>query len=262
MPEYKTIKIEEFESYAIIYLNRPDNFNSLNNQLAGDLHSALEDITNNKKYHCLIITGKGRAFCAGGDITNFQKAEDPMDYMQNLADTFHAALKSLKKNFISIAAINGFCFGAGLGLSCVCDLRLCSSYAKFGSAFTGIGLSPDSTLTAHLPKIIGLSLATDLILTNRILTAEEALKFNLVSRVIESNEDLLNEAKELATQLSNGATLALKRAKYLIETSFSNDLESQIKLEIANIVETAGTDDFQVGIKTFLEKKKPTFRGK
>ncbi|NVM35739.1 MAG: enoyl-CoA hydratase/isomerase family protein [Candidatus Lokiarchaeota archaeon] len=262
MSEYKTIEIKELESYAIIYLNRPDNFNSLNNQLAEDLYSALDYISNNKKYPCIIIIGKGKAFCAGGDIANFQNAEDPMNYMQNLADTFHAALKALKKNFLSIAAINGFCFGAGLGLSCVCDLRFCSNIAKFGSAFTGIGLSPDSTLTAHLPKIVGLSLATDMILTNKILTAEEALKFNLVSRVYESNDDLLNGAKELANQLSKGATLALKKAKNLIETSFSNDLESQIKLEIANIVETAGTDDFQAGISAFLEKKNPTFMGK
>ncbi|MFX0037434.1 MAG: enoyl-CoA hydratase/isomerase family protein [Candidatus Hermodarchaeota archaeon] len=262
MPEYKTIEIEELEGYAIIYLNRPENFNSLNIQIAEDLYSSLEYITTSKNFHCVIITGKGKAFCAGGDIVYFQGAENPINYMQNLADKFHAGLKQLKANFLSIAAINGFCFGAGLGLACVCDLRICSSFAKFGSAFTGIGLSPNSTLTSHLPKIVGLSLATEMILTNRILTAEEALKFNLVSRVFKSNDDLLNEAKELATQLSKGAILALKKAKSLIGSSFSNNLESQIKLEIANIVETAGTDDFQEGIRAFLGKKKPNFEGK
>lgn len=263
MPEYKTIEIEDLESYAIIFLNRPDNLNSLNFQLAEELYSALEYISNNKKFRCLIITGKGKAFCAGGDIGDFKKAEDPKNYMQKLADKLHPGLKILKRGSPpSIAAINGFCFGGGLGLASACDLRICSTFAKFGSAFTGIGLSPDSTLTVHLPKIVGLSLATDMILTNRILSAEEALQFNLVSRVFETNDLLLNEAKDIANQLSRGPTLAYKKAIKLIESSYSHDLESQVKLEIENIVESAGTDDFQEGITAFLEKKKPTFTGK
>ncbi|MFX1553116.1 MAG: enoyl-CoA hydratase/isomerase family protein [Promethearchaeota archaeon] len=263
MPEYKTIEIKDLESYAIIFLNRPDNLNSLNFQLAEDLYSSLEYISNNKKFRCLIITGKGKAFCAGGDIGDFKKAENPKNYMQKLADKFHPGLKILKKNSPpSIAAINGFCFGAGLGLASACDLRICSSIAKFGSAFTGIGLSPDSTLTVHLPKIVGLTIATDMILTNRILNAEEALQFNFVSRVFESNDILMDEAKEIANRLSRGPTLAFKRAIKLIESSYSHDLESQVKLEIENIVESAGTDDFQAGIKAFLEKKKPIFAGK
>lgn len=263
MPEYNTIEIEDLESYAIIFLNRPDNLNALNFQLAEDLHSSLENISTNKKYRCLLITGKGKAFCAGGDIAHFKKAESRKDYTKKLAEELHAGLKILKRGSPpSIAAINGSCFGGGLGIACACDLRICSKDAKFGSAFTGIGLSPDSTLTVHLPKIVGLTLATDMILTNKVLNAEEALQFSLVSRVFESNDALLSNAKEIAKQLSNGPTLALKRAKNLIESSFSNDLESQIKLEIENIVESAGTDDFQSGINAFLEKKKPNYAGK
>jgi 2-(1,2-epoxy-1,2-dihydrophenyl)acetyl-CoA isomerase len=261
MPDYKTINIEELDGFCILYLNRPDNFNALNYQLATDLYESLKYIDGKAELRCLIITGKGKAFCTGGDIIHFKKAEKPEQYMAQLAEKFHSALRFLKTlHFPTIAAINGFCFGAGLGLACTCDLRICSTDAKFGSAFTGVGLSPDSTLTYHLPKIVGLSLSNDMILTNRILSAEEALSFNLVSRIFESNDLLVAQGKDLARNLSQAATLALVKTRDMINSSYSNNFEAQINKEIKNIVESAGTIDFQEGIKAFLEKRKPIFK--
>ncbi|MFX1590785.1 MAG: enoyl-CoA hydratase/isomerase family protein, partial [Promethearchaeota archaeon] len=210
----------------------------------------------------ILVTGKGKAFCSGGDINDFRKARNPGVYMNGLAVKFHAALKILKTVKIpSIAVINGACFGAGLGLASACDLRICSKNAKFGSAFTSLGLSPNSSLTYHLPKIVGLTLSKDMIITNRILTADEALQFNLVSRVYDSIDTLLAEAKRIAIKLSKVAPIAFTKARNMIETSFSNDYETQIKKEIKNIVECADTNDFQEGLKAFFEKKKPNFKG-
>jgi len=262
MSEYNTITLEKVEQYVVIYLNRPDSLNTLNMQLAEDLHSCLQYISKNHEIKTILITGKGKAFCAGGDINDFKKAKNPSTYMNELAEKFHAALKLLKTiNIPSLAVINGACFGAGLGLASSCDLRICSRNAKFGSAFTGLGLSPNSSLTYHLPKIVGLTTSKDMILTNRILTSEEALQFNLVSRVFDSIDSLLGEAKMLAKKLSEVAPIAFAKARNMIETSFTNDLEKQVKVEIKNIVECAGTNDFQEGLKAFFEKRKPIFKG-
>ncbi len=262
MPEYDTIILEKIEQYVIIYLNRLESLNSLNMQLAGDLHSCLQYISKNHEIKVILITGKGNAFCAGGDVIAFKNTKDPSGYMNELAEKFHAALKLLKTiNVPTLAVINGACFGAGLGIASACDLRICSKNAKFGSAFTGIGLSPNSSLTYHLPKIVGLTLSKDIILTNRVLTAEEALQFNLVSRVYESPDILLGESKKIAKILSDVAPIAFNKAHEMIETSFSNDYDTQIKIEIKNITECAGTDDFQEGLKAFFEKRKPNFKG-
>ncbi|MFW9818408.1 MAG: enoyl-CoA hydratase/isomerase family protein [Candidatus Thorarchaeota archaeon] len=262
MAEFDAIVLEEIEQFVIIHLDRPDNLNSLNMQLAEDLYSSLQYISEHQKIRTILITGKGKAFCAGGDINDFKKAVNPTVYMRDLAEKFHAALKLLKtSNLPTLAVINGACFGAGLGLASACDLRVCSKNAKFGSAFTGIGLSPDSSLTYHLPKIVGLTISKDLILTNRILTAEEALHFNLVSRVYETVDSLVTESKKIALKLSKIAPIAFVKAHDLIETSFCNDYDAQIKLEIKSIIESAGSDDFQEGIKAFLEKRKPNFKG-
>ncbi|MFX0021981.1 MAG: enoyl-CoA hydratase/isomerase family protein [Candidatus Hermodarchaeota archaeon] len=262
MTEFDTIVLEEIEQYIIIHLYRPDSLNSLNMQLAEDLHSCLQYISEHHKIRTILITGKGKAFCAGGDINDFKKAVNPSLYMKELAQKFHAALNLLKTcNLPTLAVINGACFGAGLGLASACDLRVCSNNAKFGSAFTGLGLSPDSSLTYHLPKIVGLTISKDLILTNRILTAEEALNFNLVSRVYETVDSLITESKKIAVKLSKIAPIASVKARNLIETSFCNDYDSQINLEIKNIIECAGSDDFQEGIKAFLEKRNPNFKG-
>jgi 2-(1,2-epoxy-1,2-dihydrophenyl)acetyl-CoA isomerase len=264
MSEFDTIKIEDdlTNCIVIIYLNRPDQFNALNYQLAEDLFNALTQISKNNNIRSLIITGKGKAFCGGGDLIEFKKAKDPRGFISKLANKLHDSIKLLKSMRIpSIAAINGACFGAGLGLACACDLRICSKNATFGSAFVGVGLSPDSSSTFHLPKIVGLSLANEMLLTNRILKAEEALKFNLVSQIVEVDK-LIEQVKKIAKKIRNGAPIALQRAKMLINESFMNSIETQLNKEAEEITFTAGTEDFQEGVKAFFEKRDPLFKAK
>jgi len=265
MTEYENIRIELDlpDNYAILYLNRPNQLNALKHELADDLINALTDISNNSSIRSLIITGKGKAFCGGGDLLEFNKAEDPQKYLTILVDKLHEGLTLLKTMKIpSIAAINGACFGAGLGFACSCDFRICSETASFGSAFTGVGLSPNSSCTFHLPKIVGLTLANEMIFLNRILNAEEALKYNLVSRVITSEKSLLDEVKKVAINLSSGAPIAFAGSKKLVNASYSNDLSTHLKLEEEYIRISGGTDDFKEGVKAFLEKRKPNFQGK
>jgi len=265
MKEHKYLELDKDLSkyYVILYLNRPDQLNALSYELAVELYDILKEISIDKEIRSLIITGRGKAFCGGGDLIEFKKADDPQDFLSKLAYKLHESLKLLKTmRAPSIAAVNGACFGAGLGLALSCDLRICSENASFGSAFTGVGLSPDSSTTFHLPKIVGLSIANEMIFLNRILTAEEAKKFNLVLKVIESDNSLLDEGKKLAIKLSSGAPIAFANAKKLINDSFHNNLETHLKLEADNIKVCAGTEDFQEGVKAFLEKRKPNFQGK
>lgn len=264
MSKLKTIivEIEESENYAIIYLNRPDQLNALNFQLAEDFYSALEMIAKNENIRCVVITGNGNAFCAGGDLGAFKKAEEPDNFLFNLATIFHKGIKLLKNiNAPSIAAVNGACFGVGLSLACACDLRICSENAKFGVAFTSVGLSPDSSLTFHLPKIVGLPLANEMAILNRMLNAEEAMKYNLVSKVT-TDDLLLEEVKGIAKKISHGPTMAYGSTKRLFTMSFSNDLESQLSEEIINIKKNATSEDFQEGVNSFFEKRKPNFKGR
>lgn len=265
MKEYKYLELDKdlSKNYVILYLNRPDQLNALSYELAVELYDILKEVSIDKEIRALIITGRGKAFCGGGDLIEFKKAENPQDFLSKLAYKLHESLKLLKTmRAPSIAAVNGACFGAGLGLALSCDLRICSENASFGSAFTGVGLSPDSSTTFHLPKIVGLSIANEMIFLNRILTAEEAKNFNLVLRVIESDNSLLDEAKKLAIKLSSGAPIAFANAKKLINDSFHNNLETHLKSEADNIKACAGTEDFQEGVKAFLEKRKPNFQGK
>ncbi len=265
MEEYKTllVEIDRNRKTEIIYFNRPDSLNALNYQLALDLKMALEKLLESQNVKCLVITGKGKAFCSGGDLLEFKNTENPQDLLSKLASTFHESLKIINKLKIPvIAAINGPCIGAGLGLVGACDIRVCSINAKFGSAFTSVGLSPNSSLTYNLPRIMSSSFANDLIFSNRIINAEEALKFHLVSRIIESIEKFMEKVMELANQISSGPPIAMALAKELLTSTYEDNLEHHLEKEARNVSQSAATQDFKEGVKAYFEKRKPEYNGR
>jgi len=265
MKQYETIDLEisEPEGYAIIYLNRPEQLNALNNQLCDDFYYAIEEVSKIDFIRCLIITGNGKAFCAGGDLIEFQQSNAPGNFLHDLATNFHRSIKILKSlNAPSIAAVNGACFGVGLSLACACDLRFCTENAKFSVAFTSVGLSPDSSLTYHLPKIVGVQLAMEMAILNRVLSSKEAVKYNLVSQIIESDEPFLEEIRKIALKISQGPTIAFGSTKYLFSKAFTNDLETHLDEELKHVSMNAATKDFQEGVNAFFQKSKPNFKGK
>lgn len=263
MTNYKSIEVEidEPNKSAIIYFNRPKQLNAFNIEFLDELISAFNEISDNPKVRCLILTGRGKTFCAGGDVVKFQKAEVPDEFMAKMASRLHKGIKILKNmKQLTVAAINGACFGAGLGYATACDFRISSENARFGCAFTRIGLSPDSSSTFHLPKLVGLSIANEMFFLHRILNAKEALQFNLVNKVV-SSEIFMEEVKKLSIELSLGAPIAFGFTKKLLKESYINDLETHLDREAELIVKTAGTEDFQEGLKAFFEKRNPDFKG-
>ncbi|MHA1507102.1 MAG: enoyl-CoA hydratase/isomerase family protein [Promethearchaeota archaeon] len=264
MFKYDYIKVELNESNEIVtlFFNRPKLLNAFNFKLVSEFCLVINELKSLKSLKCLIITGMGKFFSVGGDIKEFKEAKAPQEFMGRLANKLHEGIKLLKDLGVpSLAAINGPCFGASLGYACSCDVRICRDSANFGAAFAGIGLSPDSSTSFHLPKLVGLSLATEMILLNRTITAKEAKTFGLVSMTISEDKDFLSEVKKIALKISQGPTIAYQHIKELLNISYENDLISHLKSESERIKICAGTRDFQEGIKAFLEKRKPIFKG-
>ena len=264
MKDYKFIEVEFDESnkLAVVYFNRPKQLNAFNIEFLDELIPAFNEISEHSTLRCLILTGRGKAFCAGGDVVEFQKAEVPDEFMAKMAERLHKGIKILKNmKQLTVAAINGACFGAGLGYATACDFRIGSENATFGCAFTRIGLSPDSSSTFHLPKLVGLSLANEMFFLHRTLNAKEALNYNLVNKVI-SSELFMEKVKKLTIELSLGAPMAFAFTKKLLREAYNNDLDTHLEREAEQIVKTAGTQDFQEGLKAFFEKRKPIFKNK
>ncbi|MHA1791466.1 MAG: enoyl-CoA hydratase/isomerase family protein [Promethearchaeota archaeon] len=244
----------------ILKLNRPRALNALNKQLAAEFTEALNEAEQDEKLRAIIITGNGKAFCAGGDLAAFKSSEDPATFLKELATKFHEGIKKIRYLDVPvIAAINGPCFGVGLSLACACDFRIANSNAKFSVAFTGVGLSPDSSLPYFLPKIVGLGVATELALLNKTIDADQALSIHLVSAI---SGNAVDKAMELAKTLSRMPTKAIGMVKKLYNVAFSDSLEQHLEKEVEAIGITANTRDFLEGCNAFFEKRPPCFEGK
>jgi 2-(1,2-epoxy-1,2-dihydrophenyl)acetyl-CoA isomerase len=262
--EHSTVEVEILEEgkIALVKLNRPEALNALNPRLAQDFGKAVDQLEADKDIRAVILMGKGRAFCAGGDLAAFKGAADPGQFLHDLAATMHhIILKVRAMNAPWIAAISGPCFGVGLSLACCCDIRVASADAKFSVGFTGVGLAPDSSLLFYLPKLVGLSKATEMTLLNTVLSAEDAFRMDLVSKVVVL-EKLGEESLGLAKKLSDMPTVALGMDKEMLDVSFYQTLAQHLDLELRCVSKSAGTADFQEGCEAFFERRKSNFRGR
>jgi 2-(1,2-epoxy-1,2-dihydrophenyl)acetyl-CoA isomerase len=255
------LEVVENNTIAVLSLNRPDALNALNVPLTEDFEKAVRQVVQDTKIRAVIVTGKGKAFCAGGDLGAFKASKEPGTFLHDLAAAFHKSVLAIRgMNIPWIAAINGPCFGVGLSLACCCDFRITSATAKFSVAFTGVGLSPDSSLLYYLPKIVGFAKATEMTLLNTIISAEDALRVNLVTK-ISKPEDLLKDALDMAKFLVNMPTRTLGMDKKQLDASYSLPLEQHLNLELKYVSESATTSDFQEGCQAFFERRKPHFKG-
>jgi 2-(1,2-epoxy-1,2-dihydrophenyl)acetyl-CoA isomerase len=250
------------DAVATIRLNDPDSLNALSAPIAAELERAIAELSQDKSVRVLILTGTGRAFCAGGDVQSFyDNRDDPHDIMQSVLDGLHGAVgRLIDAPFPTIAAINGVVAGAGMGVALATDVAIAAESAMFTMAYTGIGVSPDGSSTFFLPRLVGTRVAMDMILTNRRVSSEEALSLGIVNSVVPDDE-LEETAKNLAAKLASGPTLAYVRARKLIRSSLAADPFTQMDAEAAGILAAGETKDFYEGISAFIEKRPPTFTG-
>ena len=260
---YSTIDFAVKDNIARITLNRPDAANALNIDMSKDLMHASLACSEDPNIRAVIITGNGRMFCAGGDLKSFAAQGEQLAYhLKEVTTYLHAAVSRFTRmDAPVIAAVNGVAAGAGMSLACSCDLVLAAESAKFTMAYTRAGLTPDGSSTYFLPRIVGLKRALELTMTNRLLSAQEAEQWGIVTKIV-PDANLQTEADTLATQLASAATGALGSTKRLLHNAWNDTLETQMELESQAIAARAHTADGREGIAAFLEKRAAKFTGK
>ena len=261
--QYSTILFEVKNNVARITMNRPEAANALNAEMGKDLMHAALRCSEDSNIRAVVLTGTGRMFSGGGDLKSFAAHGDDTPYhLKEVTTYLHAAISRFTRmDAPLIAAVNGTAAGAGMSLCCFCDLVLAGESAKFTMAYTRVGLTPDGSSTYFLPRIVGLKRALELTLTNRLLSAQEAMEWGIVTRVV-PDANLQTEADTLAAQLAAGATGAFGAAKRLLHSGFSETLETQMELESQAIAARVRTADGQEGIAAFLEKRAAKFTNK
>jgi 2-(1,2-epoxy-1,2-dihydrophenyl)acetyl-CoA isomerase len=259
---YQTLDFAVAAGVATVTLNRPENMNAMSPKMGAELHEAALAIDADPKIRAVVLTGAGKVFCAGGDLGEFAQAgEGARTLLMKMTGDLHLALSRLARNAAPvIAAVNGTAAGAGFSLLMAADLAIAAESAVMTMAYTNAGLSPDGSSTYYMPRKIGDRRARELMLTNRVLSAAEALDWGVVNQVV-ADDDLLSAATKLATKLANGPTQAFGQVKSLLDGSFDHSLETQMELEARGIAAMIDTADGQEGLHAFLQKRKPEFRG-
>lgn len=260
--DYQTLNFDVDSGVATITLNRPEAMNAMSPAMAKELHEVALQIDANNSVRAVILTGTGKAFCAGGDLGAFVAAgEQARTLILQMTGDLHLALSRLSRNRAPvIAAVNGTAAGAGFSLAMAADLAIAEEQAVFTMAYTNAGLSPDGSSTYFMPRKIGDRRTRELMLTNRLLTAPEALDWGVVNQVVEGG-GALAAARVMATGMAQGPTEAYAQVKRLLDSSFSQSLETQMELEARAIADQVASVDGQEGMLAFVEKRKPQFRG-
>jgi 2-(1,2-epoxy-1,2-dihydrophenyl)acetyl-CoA isomerase len=241
-----------------ITLNRPDVLNAFNASMHQALGAALAE-AEDASVRAVVLTGAGRGFCVGQDLTEFREAAG--DIGSRLRDNYHPnilAIRGLEKPVI--AAVNGAAAGAGLSFACACDIRIASDAASFVPAFINVGLVPDSGGTYFVVELLGYARAFEWMTSGRKLTAAEAYDWGLVSEVVES-DGLAARAAEVAAQYVAMPTRGVGMTKRLFSEAARNRLEQQLELEAELQTAATQTNDFREGVAAFFEKRRPEFTG-
>lgn len=260
--DYNSIEFSVKKNVASLVLNRPERANVMTLEAAKELMAAAIECDENPEIRAVLIRANGPMFCGGGDLKTFVKHGDDLPaYLKETTTYLHGAVSRMTRQSAPvICAVHGFAAGGGFSLAISGDLVLASQSAKFTMAYTKAGLTPDGSSTYFLPRLVGLRRALELALTNRVLSADEAVEWGLATRVT-SDEDLVSEAEALARQLAGGATSSLGAAKRLLHGGFNESLETQMEMETRAIADSVRTHDGREGIRAFVEKRRPSFTG-
>ncbi len=260
--EYKTLLFDVRDHVAHITLNRPDAANSLNKDMGKDLMHAALRCDEDPEIRAVLISGAGKIFSGGGDLKAFISKGDQLPYhLKEITTYLHAAMSRLTRmDAPVVAAVHGAVAGAGMSIAIACDIVVAAETTRFMVAYTRAGLVPDGSSTYFLPRIVGLKRALELTLTNRMFSAQEALQWGLITRVVPDNE-LLAQARAIAVQLAAGPTRAYGVSKRLLHSGWMETLETQMENESQAIANSTRTSDAREGITAFLEKRPPKFKG-
>lgn len=265
MSEERLVLCEIVENVAVLTLNRPEKLNSFTRAMAGQLREYLDKVVPQPQVRAVLLTGAGRAFCAGQDLneapTEGQDGGQPDlgSIVRELYIPLVTGIRQSEKPFV--CAVNGVAAGAGANLALACDIVVAASDATFVQAFSKIGLVPDCGGTFILPRLIGLGKASAITMLAEKVSADEASAMGMIYKVIEKTS-LQQQAFEIATTLAKMPTRALGLTKRALNLSLGNDLSSQLDLEAMLQGEAGRTEDFKEGIAAFKEKRVPRFQGK
>lgn len=263
--DYETILMEKSDGVATITLNRPQTLNAWDGQMGLEVTAALEDIRGDSDVRVVIMTGAGRGFSSGADMAHLAHVAEHRSHLGSLtnreASIVSVALQMRRLEKPVIGAINGVTAGGGFGIALACDLRIASDKAQFSQVFVRRGLVPDVGSTFFLPKLIGVEKALEMIFTGDMISAQEAVEIGLVSRVF-PHDDLMPETMKLAKKLATGPPIAMGLAKRAVYQGLeSSDLPSHLDLELSFNSLCFFTEDFREGVKSFMEKRPPEFKG-
>jgi len=256
-----TTLLRKEHGIATITLNRPEAMNSLNQELLDSFLATLRDAEADREIHVVVITGSGRAFCAGGDLFFLISLTDPVaarEFIQQVG-MIPTTIMNMAKPVI--AMVNGVAAGAGFNIGLACDLVLCANSARFGQSFAKVGLVPDCGGQYLLPRIVGPYKAKELMFTGDLIDAETALNLGVVNRVI-PDDQLIQETYKFAKRLVQSAPLPLAAIKKVINMSGQLDLQATLALETDTQTVCMQTADHREGVMAFKEKREPVFTGK
>jgi 2-(1,2-epoxy-1,2-dihydrophenyl)acetyl-CoA isomerase len=264
MAELSSVLLEAQDGYAVVTLNRPDRLNSFNPEMHERLRAALAEVERRDDVRALLLTGAGRGFCAGQDLSDrvVGAGVEPIDLGYTLSTHYNPLIRSLRElPKPVVCAVNGVAAGAGANIALACDVVLVARSASFIQAFCRIGLVPDSGGTYFLPRLVGTARAMGLVLLGDKLGAEDAERWGLVWKCIDDAK-LMDEARALAARLAAGPTKGLAEIKRAIYASPVNTLDAQIDFERDLQRELGRTDDYREGVAAFMAKRAPRFKGR
>lgn len=255
------IEFDVEDKIAYLTLNRPDVGNAIDLPLASAFLKAVIRCDQDKGIRCVVIRGSGRLFCAGGDLQAFKAAGDNVSsFLSELAGTLHLAISRLMRMQKPVVVlVNGAAAGAGYGLAMVGDIVLAAKSASFTPGYGAIGLNPDGGLTWHLPRLVGVRRAQQILFLNKSLSAEEAAKEGLVTDAL-ADQVLQEEGPRIARELATSATLAIGRTRQLLLGTYENGLEAHLEREARAVAEGGGGTELREGLAAFREKRRPDFQ--
>ncbi len=262
---FETVTYELNRNVATLTMDRPDALNALSQQMIADIGSAIRQAISDDA-RAVILTGNGRAFCAGGDLREMHSMGETEGRVEAFLEAplgaLHDVIRLIRETPIPfVAAVNGVCAGAGVNLALACDMVVAEEEASFREAFVRIGLTPDCGGTFFLPRAVGEKLAAELFMTGDSITAHRSHQMGMINTVVPADE-LTEEAQRISAKLAAGPTGSIGRIKRMLNATFANDLTAQLALEHECQIESGKAEDFKEGSAAFFEKRPPNFTGK